>query len=73
VKEFHCLGEPYSPYYKLYGNRTLSTENFHRPDLTLVVKINEDSASIDIAVPIIHSLQATTAKTQYPYQELKFI
>jgi hypothetical protein len=65
AKEFYCLRKPYFPYYKLYGDRNLSTEknaHFHRPDLTLVVKINEDSASIDTAVPMVHSLQATTAK-----------
>jgi hypothetical protein len=65
---------PYFPYYKLYWDRNLLTEkiiHFNRPDLTLDVKINEGAACNYIAVPLIRSLQATTAEMNSQYQELQ--
>jgi hypothetical protein len=44
--------------------------HFNRPDITLILKINEDAAFIDTAIPLTHILQATNAEKQYKYQEL---
>ena len=75
MEEIYCLEKPYFPYYKVYWDQALLTDktvHFNRSYLTLVVKINGDVSFKDIAVPLLHALQATAAEIQYQYQELQF-
>jgi hypothetical protein len=48
------------------------TVTLNRPTITLIDKTNEETALININIPLTHDLQAIITEKQRKYQEVAF-